>query len=218
MAALGCPTLREKELAQCLLSILLSKSSPSRAVYVLRPASYNRGLVRAAQDVAPRGLTITIRDLTPIPLYNADVEAQGDPSPVAALKAAVREADALLIAVPEHNYGVSGVLKNTIDWLSRPPEQSALRGKPVALMGASPSMTGTARAQLQVRQTVVYTQTPVMPPPPEILVAHAQEQFDARGQLTDEDTRVRLRNLLEALATWTRRVMPMPDTQLVGSH
>jgi chromate reductase, NAD(P)H dehydrogenase (quinone) len=184
----------------------------------LRAASYNRGLLRAAQDVAPAGMTIIIRDLTPLPLYNEDVEAHGDPLPVAELKAAVREADALLIAVPEYNYGMSGVLKNAIDWLSRPPDRSVLRHKPAALMGASPGMTGTARAQLQLRQTFVYTQTAVMMPPPEILVAHAHEKFDAGGQLTDEDTRARLRNLLDALATWAQLVTRLPDTQLVGSR
>jgi chromate reductase len=184
----------------------------------LRAASYNRGLLRAAQEVAPPEMIMTIHDLAPIPLYNADVEARGDPPSVAALKAAVREANALLIAVPEYNYGVSGVLKNTIDWLSRSAEQSALYDKPVALMGASIGMAGTARAQLQLRQSFVYTQTPVMPPPPEILVAHAQEKFDARGQLVDKDTRVRLRNLLDALVNWTRRVKLAPDAQLMGSR
>jgi chromate reductase, NAD(P)H dehydrogenase (quinone) len=181
----------------------------------LRAASYNRGLLRAAQGMAPTGLTITIRDLAAIPLYNADVEALGDPAPVAELKSAVQEGDALLIAVPEYNYGVSGVLKNTIDWLSRPPE-FVLRGKPVAVMGASGGMVGTARAQLQLRQTFVFTQTPVMPPPPEVLVSYAQEKFDARGELTDEETRAHLRKLLEALVTWTGRVAPSIDTRLVA--
>src|SRR5262249_21943415 len=153
----------------------------------------------------------------PIPLYNADVEARGDPQSVAELKSVVREADALLLAVPEYNYGVSGVLKNTIDWLSRPPEHSVLHGKPAALMGASSGMAGTARAQLQLRQAFVYTQTWVLPPPPEILVAHAQEKFDAYGQLTDEETRARLRVLLEALATWTYRCLYVPDSRLVES-
>jgi chromate reductase, NAD(P)H dehydrogenase (quinone) len=192
---------------------------PLRVVAIagsLRATSYNRGLLRAAQDVAPRGLSITIRDLAPIPLYNADVEAQGDPRSVAELKAAVQEADALLIAVAEYNYGVSGVLKNTIDWLSRPPESSVLHDKPAALIGASPAMTGTARAQLQLRQSFVYTQTVVMPPPPEILVARAQEKFDARGELTDEDTRAHLRKLMEALMTWTHRVAA--DTRLAASR
>ena len=183
----------------------------------LRAASYNRALLRAAQDLALTGLTITIRDLAAIPLYNADVEVLGDPPPVAALKSAVKEADALLIAVAEYNYGVSGVLKNTIDWLSRPPE-FVLRGKPVALMGASASMVGTARAQLQLRQAFVYTQTPVMPPPPEVLVSHAQEKFDASGELTDDETRAHLRKLLEALVTWTQRVAPATDMRLAASR
>ena len=180
----------------------------------LRTHSFNRGLLRAAKDVAPSGMQITIMDLTPIPLYNADVEAQGDPALVAQLKSAVEQADALLIAVAEYNYGISGVLKNTIDWLSRPP-QLVLNDKPVALMGASPAMVGTARVQLQLRQTFVYTQTPVMPPPPEVLVSQAQQKFDASGTLTDEDTRARIRRLLEALVTWTRRVQPRPEPLLV---
>lgn len=130
------------------------------------------------------------------------------------LKSVVQQADALLIAVAEYNNGRSGVLKNTIDWLSRPPEL-VLKGKFVTLVGASLGMVGTARAQLQLRQTFVYTQTPVMPPPPVVLVAHAQEKFDAEGNLTDEDTRARIHRLLEALATWTQRVQPRPEPQLV---
>src|SRR5262249_15425876 len=184
----------------------------------LRASSYNRGWLRAAQDVAPAGLTLAIRDLAPIPLYNADVEAHGDPQPVAALKSAVAEADALLLAVPEYNYGMSGVLKNTIDWLSRPPKHCVLQGKPAAMMGASSGMGGTARAQLQLRQTFVYTQTWVMPPPPEILVAHAQEKFDAHGRLIDDETRTRVRTLLEALVTWTYRCLSVPDTLPVGNR
>jgi chromate reductase len=160
-------------------------------------------------------MQITVMDLSPIPFYNADVEAQGDPAPVARLKTAVEQADALLIAVAEYNYGMSGVLKNTIDWLSRPPDHSVLHGKPAAILGASPGMAGTTRAQLQLRQTFVYTQTPVMPPPPEVLVAQAQEKFDAEGQLTDEDTRARIRRLLEALVAWAHSVQPRPEPLLV---
>jgi chromate reductase, NAD(P)H dehydrogenase (quinone) len=180
----------------------------------LRTRSFNRGLLRAAKDVAPDGMQITITDVAPIPFYNADVEAQGDPAPVAQMKAAVHQADALLIAVSKYNYGISDVLKNTIAWLSRPP-QLVLKDKPVALMGASPGMTGTTRAQLQLRQTFVYTQSPVMPPPPEVLVAYAQEKFDAGGQLTDKDTRARIQRLLEALVTWAHLVQPRPEPQLV---
>jgi chromate reductase len=183
----------------------------------LRAQSYNRALLRAAQELAPAEITLTTQDLTAIPLYNADVEAQGDPQPVLALKSAVQRADALLLAVAEYNYGMSGVLKNTIDWLSRPPDHSVLQDKPVALMGASPGMTGTARAQLQLRQAFVFTKTNAMLHP-EILVAHADEKFDARGRLTDEATRTRLRELLEALVTWTRRFTASPEAMLLGSR
>jgi chromate reductase len=183
----------------------------------LRAQSYNRALLRAAQEVAPADINLTIQDLAAIPLYNADVEAQGDPQPVVRLKSVVLQADALLLAVPEYNYGVSGVLKNTIDWLSRPPQHSALQGKPAALMGASPGMTGTARAQLQLRQAFVFTQTYALLRP-EVLVARADEKFDAQGRLTDEATRTRLRELLEALVIWTRRFAASPGTVLVGSR
>jgi chromate reductase len=123
----------------------------------LRRGSYNRALLRAAQELAPAGMTIEVSDLAPIPLYNADVEAEGDPEPVAAFKAAIRRADALLIACPEYNHGVPGVLKNAIDWASRPPRSAALDRKPLALMGASPGMTGSARGQSQLRQAFVFT-------------------------------------------------------------
>ncbi|MBU1878089.1 MAG: NAD(P)H-dependent oxidoreductase, partial [Chloroflexi bacterium] len=103
----------------------------------LRQGSYNRALLRAAQELAPAGMTITVLDLAPIPLYNADVQALGDPAPVVALKTAIRLADALLIATPEYNYSIPGVLKNAIDWASRPPAESPLRGKPLGIMGAS---------------------------------------------------------------------------------
>lgn len=122
----------------------------------LRVHSFNRGLLRAAQAVAPASMQITIMDVTPIPFYNADVEAQGDPAPVAQLKTAVQQADALLIAVAEYNYGMSGILKNTIDWLSRPPDHSVLRGKPAALMGASPGMAGTTRATPTASDVCLY--------------------------------------------------------------
>src|SRR5882672_4988864 len=125
----------------------------------LRAASFNRSLLRAAQELAPAGMTITAFDLAPIPLYNADVEATGDPEPVAALKSAIRQADALLIATPEYNFGVPGVLKNAIDWASRPPRGSAMQGKPVAIMGATPGGWGTARSQMQLRQAFVFTQS-----------------------------------------------------------
>ena len=114
----------------------------------LRLASYNRGLIRAAQQVAPDGVEIAAFDLLPIPLYNADVEAEGAPAPVRDLKERIRAADALLIATPEYNYSIPGVQKNAIDWASRPPQDSPLRHKPIGLMGASPGGFGTVRSQL----------------------------------------------------------------------
>ena len=175
----------------------------------LRQGSYNRSLLRAAQGLAPEGMVIEIFDLTPVPLYNADIEAQGDPEPVAAFKAAIRRADALLVACPEYNHGVPGVLKNAIDWASRPPRAAALDRKPLALMGASPGMTGSARGQSQLRQAFVFTNSYAMPQP-EMLVAHAQEKFDNQGALTDERTRDFLRQLLGALAEWATRFRAVP--------
>ena len=154
----------------------------------LRRASYNRALLRAAAELAAPKLHVIIHDLSPIPLYNADVEAEAIPSSVAELRTAVRQADALLIATPEYNHGVPGVLKNTIDWLSRPPRESALNGKVAAIMGASPGTTGTARSQTQLRQAFVFTNTYALLQP-EVLVARAHEKFDADGRLTDQGTR-----------------------------
>lgn len=174
----------------------------------LRRASYNRALLRAAQELAPDGMDVRIFDrMADVPLYNQDVEADGDPEPVQALKRAIGEADALLIATPEYNHGVPGVLKNAVDWASRPPRGSVLAGKPAALFGASPGVTGTARAQSQLRQAFVFTDTPALLQP-EILVYRAQEKFDAEGRLTDEKTREFVGRLLRELAEWTRRLRP----------
>jgi len=172
----------------------------------LRRDSYNRALLRAAGELAPREMEIRIFDqVAQIPLFNQDVEAQGDPEAVQALKDAIRTADALLIATPEYNHGVSGVLKNAIDWASRPARDSVLDGKPTAVFGASPGITGTARAQSQLRQTLASVGAPVLPQP-QILVYRAREKFDDQGQLTHERTREFVGRLLQELAEWTRRV------------
>lgn len=167
----------------------------------LRTGSFNRALVRAARELAPPGMTIDVFDLAEIPLYNGDVEAAGDPAPVAAFKRAIRAADALLIATPEYNHGVPGVMKNAIDWASRPPRQAPLDGKPVGIVGASPGLTGSARGQSQLRQAFEFTNSYCMPQP-ELLVFHAHEKFDAAGRLTDEKTRELLGKYLVALAAW----------------
>lgn len=172
----------------------------------LRRASLNRGLLRAAVDAAPEGMEITpFEGLARIPLYNADVEAEGDPEPVGELKEAIRRADALLVATPEYNFGVPGVLKNAIDWASRPARNSVLNGKPAAIMGAAPGRFGTVRAQDAIRQSFLFTETLVMMTP-QLLVSGAGELFDADANLIDERTRARLTRFLEGLLEWTRRL------------
>ena len=174
----------------------------------LRERSFNRALLRAAKELAPEGMEIRIFDrMAEMPLFNEDVEVHGDPEPVQALKRAIGEADALLIATPEYNHGVPGVLKNAIDWASRPARGSVLSGKPTAILGASPGVTGTARAQSQLRQAFVFTNTPAVLQP-EILVYRANEKFDSERRLTDEKTREFVGKLLVTLADWTRRLAP----------
>lgn len=172
----------------------------------LREGSYNRRLLRACAEEAPEGMQIVpFERVGDLPLYNQDVEEEGLPGPVRALHAAIRGADALLIATPEYNFGVPGVLKNLIDWASRPPRDSALAGKPAAIVGATPGRMGTARAQLQLRQSFVFTRTPAVLQP-EVLVASAHEKFDEDGRLTDDVARGLIRELLGNLAEWTRRL------------
>ena len=187
-----------------------SSRSPGRTFQIvgiagsLRQASFNRALLRAATELAPATLRITTHDLLAIPLYNGDVETVEVPRAVLALREAVQAADGLLIATPEYNHGVPGVLKNTIDWLSRPPRASALNGKPAAIMGATPGVGGTARGQSQLRQAFVFTNTYAMAQP-EVLVAKANEKFDASGTLTDQPTREFLGKFLAAFAAWIER-------------
>jgi chromate reductase len=170
----------------------------------LRKSSYNTALLRAAQDLAPADLTIEIFDLTPLPLYNEDVRAAGFPPVVQLLRDKIKAADALLFATPEYNYSMPGVLKNAIDWASRPPDQP-FDEKPVAIMGASPSALGTGRAQYHLRQSCVYLNMHLVNKP-EVMIAAAHTKFDQQGTLTDEPTRGIVRQLLVNLASWTRRI------------
>lgn len=170
----------------------------------LRQGSYNRALLRAAQQLAPVAVQIRIYDLSEIPLFNEDVERAGIPPGVAHLRQAVAEADGFLVATPEYNQGVPGVMKNAFDWLSRPSRNSVLNGKPAAILGASPGITGTARAQSQLRQSFAFTNTPVLLKP-EVLVGRAHEKFDADGRLTDDTTQKFVVLLLEAFAAWIGR-------------
>ena len=173
----------------------------------LRANSYNRGLIRLAEKVAPEGIEIRTFDIAPIPLFNEDVEKQGDPDPVRLFKEAIRVADALLIATPEYNYSVPGVLKNAIDWASRPPQTAPLKRKPTAIIGASGGPWGTTRAQLALRQSFTFTETLVLPKP-ELYVTNGRERFDEEANLKDasDPTAERLADVLSALVAWTKQL------------
>ncbi len=168
----------------------------------LRAGSYNTSLLRAATELAPDGVSIDFADIGNIPLYNDDVRMAGFPTPVAALQASIAAADAVLIATPEYNFSFPGVLKKAIDWLSRPPLDKALAGKPVAIAGAG-GLLGSARAQYHLRQ--VCTCLSMLPVPrPELFVLNAWEKFDEQGRLKDELLATQVGELLTALADWTR--------------
>jgi len=172
----------------------------------LRRESYNRAALRAATQLAPAGATVETFELDGIPLFNQD-EEQNPPPKVTELKRRIREANAILFVTPEYNWSVSGVLKNAIDWASRPHGDSAWDGKPVAIMGATPGAIGTARAQNHLRQILAYLNMfPINQP--EVLISHATDRFDQEGNLTDAATRERVIELLQNLADWTRRIGP----------
>jgi chromate reductase len=175
----------------------------------LRARSYNRALLRAAAALAPEGVEISIFDLAPLPLYNADLDesASGGPTPepVLSLRAVIRDADALLLAVTEYNWGVSGVLKNAIDWASRPPATSALVHKPIGLIGTSPGPAGTGRAQLQLRQNFLFTRSYVLVEPV-VTLGGAAALFDVDLELVDDEARAAVRGLIEALVRWAGQV------------
>jgi chromate reductase len=166
----------------------------------LRHASIHRGLLRAAHEVCPLGMACESFDLGRIPHFNADVEAEGDPESVRELKEKIRTHDAVLIASPEYDYAVPGVLTTALDWSLRSP--SPLRHKPVGIAGASPAGAGTARGQMILRQILLHGPAYVMPEP-HMMIPNSHERFDENGDLTDEETRQRLRSFIEALYEWT---------------
>ena len=177
----------------------------------LRAGSLNTALLRAAQELAPEGLEIAIFDLNELPLYNADVEAAGDPPAVALLKAAIRSADGLLIATPEYNHGPSGVLKNAVDWASRDRGYWSIAGKPATIIGAG-GFSGTARAQQQLETVLTETGALVMVKPG-VLVPLASEKFDRDGRLVDQQTRAVLRDHLDKFADWIARLVVVEETR-----
>src|ERR1041385_1484034 len=160
----------------------------------LRRDSYNRATLRAATELVPDGAAIETFELDGIPGFNQD-EEQNPPAEVAELKRLIREADAVLFVTPEYNYSIPGVLKNAIDWASRPYGDSAWSGKPAAIMGASVGTIGTARAQYHLRQMMVFLNMfPINQP--EVMISQASKRFDAQGNLTDEDTRNHIQKML----------------------
>ncbi len=169
----------------------------------LRQASYNRALMQAAIDAGPdAGLNIEIAEIIDVPFYNQDVEDAGVPESVVTLRAAVNAADGLLIATPEYNQSVPGVLKNAVDWLSRPPRPQAFDGKPVGVMGTTPGIGGTRAAQYHLRQSLTGLNALTMAQPM-MVVPSAGSVFDDDGNLTDEKTAGYLRKFLSAFREWT---------------
>lgn len=170
----------------------------------LRRGSYNTGLLRAAQEVAPDGMTVDVFTPDKLPLYNADVEREdGFPAAVQEMRTAIDDADALLIATPEYNFSIPGVLKNAIDWASRGGGEAPINGLPTAIMGAG-GRSGTVRAQLHLRQILQHNDLRVVQKP-EVLVDRAWDQFDDNGRLTNERFRDQIARLLAALGAEVRR-------------
>ena len=170
----------------------------------LRQASYNRAALRAAGQLVPEGARLDIFDLAGIPPFNQDEEAN-PPARVVELKRSIRAADAILLVTPEYNYSIPGVLKNAIDWASRPYGDNSWDGKPVAVMGASLGALGTARAQYHLRQVFVFLNMHAVNKP-EVMISSAAERFDEQGNLKDEKTGKQIRSLLESLVEWAQQL------------
>ena len=173
----------------------------------LRKGSYNRGLLRVAEELAPDWVEVQFFDIGTLPFFNEDIETIGDPEPVIRLKDAISDANAVLIATPEYNGAVPGALANAIDWASRPFGQSILRNKPVALMGAVLGRSGSANAQAILREVLSRIGATVVDGP-EVLVPFAWKHFDQQGNLHDETTRDEICQLVEAVAYWCRQLQP----------
>ena len=170
----------------------------------LRKGSFNLAALNTAIELKPAEMQVTVADISQIPLYNEDVYAKAFPPPVETFRQQIKAADALLFACPEYNYSMTGVLKNAIDWASRPPEQP-FAGKPCAILGAAAGMAGSARAQGDLRRSMVFLDMHPLNRP-EVLIFRAQDKFDANGKLTDDVTRGLIGNLMTALYRWTLQI------------
>ncbi len=170
----------------------------------LRKGSFNTMALKAAAGLVPAGTSLEIFDISGFPLYNEDVKAQGFPEPVQKLREKIAQADGLVLATPEYNYSISGVLKNAIDWASRPPEQP-FNDKAVAIMGASGGVLGTSRAQYHLRQMGIFLNMRFVNKP-EVFIGGAAAKFDAAGNLTDEATKGLIKDLMAELVAWSKRL------------
>jgi chromate reductase len=184
--------------------------TPNAAVKILglcgspRAQSYNLAALKTAGELMPEGMTMEIGSIRELPLYDADLQAKGFPEAVMRLADQVRAADAVLIASPEYNYSVPGVLKNAIDWVSRVKDQP-FNDKPVAVMGASMGALGTGRMQYDLRKIMLFLNANTLVKP-EIFIGSAQTKFDEQGRLTDEPTRKFIAEQMEALRRWALRI------------
>jgi chromate reductase, NAD(P)H dehydrogenase (quinone) len=172
----------------------------------LRKASWNRGALRAAQQLCPPAATIEVFALDGIPGFNQD-EERNPPQKVIELKNRIRAADAILFVTPEYNYGLPGVLKNAIDWASRPYGDNAWNGKPAAIMSAAMSMGGGVRAQYQLRQSFVFLNVDAVLQP-EVAIGNGGERFDEQGNLKDETSKKLISQLLQNLVHKVHLVRP----------
>ena len=167
----------------------------------LRKASINRALLDAVRDALPASAAMKIYDELDLPIFNSDLD---DPPGVVRLKAAIAAADGVVFSVPEYNYSIPGGLKNALDWVSRPPQSSPMRGKPVGIIGAATGMSGTIRAQAHLRQMLLFSDSPCLSQP-EVLIPRAHERFDAQGHLTDSSTRALLASFGSAMVAFVER-------------
>ena len=167
----------------------------------MRKASLNRALLAAVRDELPPGAAMALYDDLDLPIFNSDLD---EPPGVVRLKAAIAAADGVVFSVPEYNYSIPGGLKNALDWVSRPPPKSPLRGKPVGMVGAASGMSGTIRAQAHLRQMLLYSDSPCLSQP-EVLIPRAQERFDAEGRLTDASTRTLIASFGAAMVAFVER-------------
>lgn len=167
----------------------------------MRAASLNRALLGAVGELLPAGATLTIWESIELPIFNS--ELPGEPMGVVELKAAIAAADGVVFAVPEYNYSIPGGLKNALDWVSRPPANSPMRGKPIGLVGAAAGMSGTIRAQTHMRQILVFSDSPCMSQP-EVLIPRAQDRFEG-GRLVDESTRALVARFADAFVAFVAR-------------